>query len=115
MGTHPGPLLAPAFGHSLYTTRAALLARGTGARFDLADEVSVFLPLASRFKSRGFLLGVVTASTRWQRWDNERLTEIEERIRYDLEFDLITSRLSRMSTPGGPCSTEYLWRLRVPR
>lgn len=78
--------------------------------FDLSDGLMLTWP----WNSRTVYMGVSTASTRWDMWDDENLEKVEWLIREDLTSDGYRVRVTRLyATDMLPCSSEFLWQLQI--
>ena len=80
-------------------------------RLDLADSLMLAWPKASRV----VYLSLSTRGARWEKWDEANLQSIEDRIRYDLNFDGYSVSIRRV--PGQRrsrhCTRPFTWRLHV--
>ena len=89
----------------VYDEDRAVVARSRDRTYDLVDNV--FLHDDDRI----VYVGVAVHSKNWRFWNTETLERIEERIRWDMEFDALRARIKRTSRPGGPCSKEFVWKV----
>ena len=77
---------------------------------DLADTLMLYWPKPSRT----IYLGISRKTTTGGYWNEAELLRIEERIRFDLNFDgygVSIERLGPLAEP--PLETEFLWKLRI--
>ena len=95
---------------NFYDGRNRLKFSTTDRLFDLSDG----LMLNWYKKSRTIYLGISTKSKRWKQWEDAKLKEIEERIKYDLSFDGYYVSIKRLTENTGiACSKEFLWKLQI--
>lgn len=92
---------------SMYNGRGRLLWDSKDRDLDLSDS----LMLSWRKVSRTVTMGLRTNSRRWRRWNEETISAIETRIRYDLNFDAYGVTIKRLSRRGAPASREFRWQL----
>lgn len=79
-------------------------------------ELSDSLMLDCQQQSSTVYMGLSTKSPKWTKWVDKSLKEIERRIRYDLEFDLYSvsiSRVTPITRPRSRCTTEFQWKLHI--
>lgn len=82
----------------------------TDRLYDLADG----LMMSWNKKSRTIYFGLSTKSARFKMWNREALESIENRIKYDLNFDGYSVTISRVTSElGKPCSCEFMWKLNI--
>ncbi len=96
----------------IYDSRGTPIDSSTDRFFDLADNLMHHWPR----KTRLVFFGLSTRSTRWSRWDEHSLKEIERRIKYDLEFDGYRVTIDRITdNDSEPCTSEFVWGLKIRR
>ena len=92
---------------SFYTTCNEFLFKVADREFDLADGLMMKHP------SRRLHLRIKTKSAKWSVWDESSISAIEHLIKYDLNFDGYSVRLTRLSQLGSLCANEFEWRLAI--
>jgi hypothetical protein len=58
-------------------------------------------------------MGLSSKSIQWRIWTEEKLTRIENLIRYDLGFDGYRVVVRRLTKAKRPCAEEFLWKLQI--
>lgn len=95
---------------AFYNGRGKLLFDASRRMVDLSDTLMLHWPYASRT----IYIGLSTRALRWKVWDEAALSNIENAIREDLNFDYYYVHVSRHSAPRRrPCSTEFVWKLLI--
>lgn len=109
--TKPNPFLWPQKARLVfYNGRGKELWRSSDRRLDLADELMLWW----KRPSRTVYMGISTSADSWTRWSEENLSRIEQRIRYDLNFDGYYVTIKRLGTAGNVlCSKEFIWKLTI--
>lgn len=83
------------------------LTSSTDRLFDMSDDIEPHdMPLSVYFE-------LSTKSTKWHKWDEDNLSQIESQIRYDLELENYDVVIERRGAINSPCSQEFLWRLDI--
>ena len=87
-----------------------LIQQTSDPHFDLHDNLVQAWPYNQRY----VYVGIESESTRWKVWDENTVKCIEDRIKYDLEFDGNDVKILRISKLlGKPCTNEFIWRLDI--
>lgn len=103
---------------NLYETPPTPLLYSTSRRLDLAENLS---GLISEGESTVYF-GLSTISHEWPYWTSDKLKKIEDRIKYDFEFDGfnviinqigINPNLPSFEPDPPPCQNEFLWQLTI--
>lgn len=76
---------------------------------DLAYSLMMYHP----YDSRRIYLGIRTDSKSWDNWNEDRLHQMENLIRYDLNFEGYYVQLKRLNAPEDDCANEFRWRLQI--
>jgi hypothetical protein len=109
--TRPNPFLWPA-GTSLrfYNGRGQLRSSYINRRLDLADTLMLHWPLPSRTVYFALCRKNVDAG----QWTEAEVLRMEERIRYDLNFDCYQVTINRLCPVDAlPLTDEFRWKLRI--
>lgn len=108
--TKPNPYLWPPSVEMTFRNGRGKVYFSTNDRnLDLADSLMLSHPSSTRT----VYMGMKTTSPKWSSWSEERITAIEELIRYDICFDCYRLTLWRQDVPSEnlPCTTEFRWKL----
>lgn len=93
---------------SVYDENKWLVELSEDRQYDLNDE------LFQSWGPRVVYLEVQVNSKNWRFWDSESLRWIENRIRWDLEFDANEFYLRRYTRKQGqPCTEGFIWKIDV--
>ena len=107
--TRPNTFLWPV-GSTLnfYKRRNRLIGSYKTRRLDLADTLMLYWPKPSRT----IYLGISRKASAGSDWTDGELTAIENRIRFDLNFDGYGVSVQRLGPLTAPTlGTEFLWKL----
>lgn len=83
------------------------LLRSTDRTLDLCDALML------NHERRRVIFGLSTRSSQWLDWNETRLDKIERLIRYDLEFDGYSVKITRLFDYIESCEYEFRWRLSI--
>ena len=103
---------------NFYRNPPGLMISSEDRRLDLSDTLTNSVTFE---QGRTVYLGVSTISHTWDVWDEETIKKIEEKIRYDLEFDGFNVEIERITNAKEPkisieninCDNEFLWKLDI--
>jgi hypothetical protein len=103
----------PAWSTLTFTNkRGKLLFKSKNRYLDLSDS----LMMNSHQRSSTVYMGLSTKSSKWTKWADQSLKQIENQIRYDLGFDAYSvtiTRVTPITSPRSPCTTEFQWKLLI--
>lgn len=87
------------------------IARSKRSRLDLADELMLNY---SGDMPRVCFIEVSTKAEGWTTWNSSNVKEIEQHIKYDLEFDGYLVEVHRISKAGKTlCQNPFRWQLEI--
>lgn len=111
-GRHEEEYLWPPLSRiNLYYNEPNLIYSSTERTLDLADDLAYNV---DEDYSRTVIFGLSTLSSLWTKWDDLNLEKIEERIRYQFEFDGYEVDIERITEDYElPGHKEFLWRLHI--
>ena len=93
---------------TVYDENMLLIVDSHERQYDLGEE------LFPSSDERIVYLEVEVHSKEWHRWDKEALNWIENRIRWDLEYDGNEFSLRRHTrNRGHPCTEGFVWKIHV--
>ena len=93
-----------------YKRRSQLIVSFKDRRLDLADTLMLNWSKASRT----IYLGIARNTSGIETWDEQKVSKIEDRIRFDLASDCYHATINRLTAVGTlPLHEEFLWKLRI--
>ena len=103
---------------SLYGDLPELILSSNDRMLDLSDHLAEYVRYGA---GTTVYFGLKTISYFWETWTDENLSNVEQLIEYDLEFDGYEVEIERVTDERGslsqkqnaPCYHEFLWKLSI--
>ena len=95
---------------AFYNAQGEFLFSERSPRLDLSDTLMLHWPR----HSRKVILGLKSRGMSWTTWTEPRLRHVEKVVKDDLNFDLYSVTISRLtSRRWQPCTREFRWALSI--
>ena len=94
---------------SIYNQEPERIFSSNDRKFDLSDMLTGDLILG---ECKTAFIGIAIPGNPWEIWSEDLLMEIENRIRYQFEFENFEIEIERVSDESAPWYThEFVWKL----